>query len=371
MRQLHDLQCHQAICCAQCPCVYTQVIWIDAEDTVASSTASASRARPMLHPPKPPAPAILPPNKDANPAPAADTINVNKTVHPNAAGSSAHATATASQPTDNLPSDVTMSDATAAASSEQPDSIPSSKPQSSLMGADHTAGPFAATTVGNGVNVVGRGNVPQGKDLGVIGGASGKLSDAPGLLLGGPVAAAPVQRAVDSSTHAASTAVGLPVSASWQGKARLDQAAGSDSQEGKKTDGELAAQTGPVSPGGSLGSGVQGKKRKVPEATGGFLTPCVMLFTCMHARLLAAFSLSCSLLVSSFWKPVCHVKICGCTLLLCCFAVSPVQKPICHVYTCKTVGCLLLLSFSPMSTFQKPILKQVAGKQTVLQPAWC
>ncbi len=285
MRQLQDLQCHHAICCLQCPCVYTQVIWIEAEDTVASSTASASITRPMLQPPKPSAPATLPPSKGPNPAPTTDTINVNKTVHPNAAGTSAHATATASLPTDNLPGDVTMSDATAAASSEQPDSIPSSNPQSDLVGADHTAGPFAATTVGNSAQVVGMANVPQGKDLGVIGEADGKLSETLGLLSGVPASAAPLHRAVDNSTHAASTAVELPVSASWQGKARLDQAAGSDSQEGKKNNGQLAAQTRLVSPGGFLGSVGQGKKRKVPEATGGFWTPRRMLFTAMHARL--------------------------------------------------------------------------------------
>jgi len=255
---------------------------------VASSTASASSARPMLHPPKPSAPATLPPNKDATPAPTTDTINVNKTVNPNAAGTSAHATATASLPADDLPSDAAMSDATAAASSEQPDSIPSSNPQSNPVGADHTAGAFAARTVGNSANVVGRDNVPQGKDLGVIGEASGKLSETPGLLSGVPAPAAPLQRALDSSTHAASTAVGLPVNLNWEGKARLDQAAGSGSQ-GKKNDGELAAQTGPVSPGGSPASVVQGKKRKVPEATGGFLTPRLMFSTSMDARLLAAF----------------------------------------------------------------------------------
>jgi len=244
----------------------------------------------MLHPPKPSAPATLHPNKDATPAPTTGTINVNKTVHPNAAGTSAHATATASQPTDNLPSDVTMRDAAAAASSEQPGSIPSSNPQSSLVGADHAAGPFAATTVGNSAQVVGRNNGPQGKALGVIGGASGKLSEAPGLLSGVSASEAPLQRDVDSSTHAASTAMGLPVSASWQGKARLDQAAGSGSQEGKKNNGELAAQTGPMSLGGSLGSVGQGKKRKVPEATGGILALHWMLSISMHARLLAAFS---------------------------------------------------------------------------------
>ena len=244
----------------------------------------------MLDPPKPPAPATLPPKQAANPAPTTETISVNKTVHPNAAGTSAGATTTASQPTDNLPSDVTMSDAIAAASSEQLDSIPSSNLQSNLVGADHTAGPFAARTVGNSANVVGRDNAPQGRDLGMIGEASGKLSETPGLLSGVPASAAPLQGALDSSTHAASTAMGLPVSASWQDKARLDQAAGSDSQDEKKNDGELAAQTGPVSPGGSLGSEVQGKKRKGPEATGGFLTPYSMLFTCMHARLLTAHS---------------------------------------------------------------------------------
>ncbi|KAL0045181.1 hypothetical protein WJX82_011267 [Trebouxia sp. C0006] len=247
-----DWWCPQCVCavCGQAhfesrplPATAKQVIWIEAEDTVASSTASASNTRPMLHLPKPPAPATLSPKQDANPAPTTETISVNNTVHPNAAGTSA------------------------ATTSEQPDSIPSSNPQSNLVGADHTTAPFAATAVGNSANVVGRDNVPKGKDLGVIGEASGNLSETPGLLSGVPASAAPLQRALDSSTHAASTAMGLPVSASWQGKARLDQAAGSGSREGKKNHGELAAQTGPVSPGGSLGSRVQGKKRKVPEAT--------------------------------------------------------------------------------------------------------
>ena len=275
---------------------------MDAADTAASSTASASSARPMLHPPKPSAPATLPPNKGATPAPT--TFNVNKTVHPTAVDTSAHAAATASLPADVVPSDAAMSVAAAAASSEQPESIPSSDPQSNLVGADHTAGPFAATTVGSSANAAGRDNVPQGKDLPQLGVVSGKLSDAPGLLSGVPVSAAPLQRALASSAHGASTAVGLPVNASWQGKARLDQAAGS--QPGKKNAGELAAQTGPMSPGASPASVVQGKKRKVPEATGGFLTTCVML---IHARKTAGCILFLWFFaVSSFWKPFCHVK---------------------------------------------------------------
>ncbi|DBB07124.1 TPA: hypothetical protein ACH3X1_011698 [Trebouxia sp. C0004] len=272
-----DWWCPQCVCavCGQAhfesqaqPTTAKQVIWIDAEDTVASSTASASSARPMLQPPKPSAPAILPPNKDATPASITDAIVVNKTIHPDAAGTSAPASTTASQPTDDLPSDAAMSDATAAASSEQPDSVPTTTPHSDLVGADHTTGPFATTTVSNSAIVVGRDDGQQGKYLGVIGEVSGKLSDTPGLPSGVPVSRAPLQGALDSSTHTASTTMGLPVNASWQGKARLDQAAASGSQEGKKNDGELAAQTGPVLPGGSLGSVLQGKKRKVTEATG-------------------------------------------------------------------------------------------------------
>ena len=320
----------------------------------------------MLHPPKPPAPATLSPKQDANPAPTTETISVNNTVHPNAAGTSACATATVSQPTDNQPSDVTMSDAAAATTSEQPDSIPSSNPQSNLVGADHTTAPFAATAVGNSANVVGRDNVPKGKDLGVIGEASGNLSETPGLLSGVPASAAPLQRALDSSTHAASTAMGLPVSASWQGKARLDQAAGSGSQEGKKNHGELAAQTGPVSPGGSLGSGVQGKKRKVPEATSGFLTPCVMLSKCMHACKTAGCILFLLFFaMASFWKLICHyVKISGCTLLLCFLAGSSVQKLICHVHTSKPVGCLLSCYLSAVPTLQMPVFIGTVGTCT-------
>ena len=329
------------------PCVHTQVIWMDAADTVASSTASASSARPMLHPPKPSAPATLPPNKGATPAPT--TINVNKTVHPNAVDTSAHAAATANLPADDVPSDAAMSVAAAAASSEQPESIPSSDPQSNLVGADHTAGPFAATTVDSSANAAGRDNVPQGKDLpqlGVIGVVSGKLSDAPGLLSGVPVLAAPLQRALVSSTHGASTTVELPVNASWQGRARLDQAAGS--QQGKTNAGELAAQTGPMSPGGSPASVVQGKKRKVPEATGGLLITCVMF---VHACKTAGCMLFLWFFaVSSFWKPFCHIKTFDCTVFLCFSAVSLLQKPICHVYTPKTVGCLPLLSFSALPT---------------------
>ena len=301
----------------------------------------------MLHPPEPSAPATLPPNKGATPAPT--TINVNKTVHPTAVDTSAHAAATASLPADDVPSDAAMSVAAAAASSEQPESIPSSDPQSNLVGADHTAGPFAATTVDSSANAAGRDNVPQGKDLpqlGVIGVVSGKLSDAPGLLSGVPVLAAPLQRALLSSTHGASTTVELPVNASWQGRARLDQAAGS--QQGKTDAGELAAQTGPMSPGGSPASVVQGKKRKVPEATGGLLITCVMF---VHARKTAGCMLFLWFFaVSSFWKPFCHIKTFDCTVFLCFSAVSLLQKPTCHVYTPKTVGCLPLLSFSALPT---------------------
>ncbi|KAL0028293.1 hypothetical protein WJX79_007931 [Trebouxia sp. C0005] len=136
------------------PATAKQVIWIDAEDTVASSTASASSARPMLHPPKPSAPATLPSNTNATPAPTTDAMDVNRT------------------------------------------------------------------------------------------------------------------RALGSSTYAASTATGLPVNVSLQGKAVPDQAAGSGPQDRRKNGGELVAQTGPMSLGGSPGSVVQEKKRKVPEATG-------------------------------------------------------------------------------------------------------
>ena len=223
----------------------------------------------MLHPPKTSAPATFPPNKDVTPAPTTDVIDVIKTIHPDAAGTSAHATA-ASQPAEDLPSNAAISDATAAASSEQPDSLPSTNSYSNLVRADHTAGPFAATTVGNNATIFGKDDAPQGKELGLIGEPSGKLSDTPGLLSGVPASAAALQGPLDSSTRAASTAMALPVSASWQGKARLDQAVGSGSQEGKKNDGELAAQTWPASPGGSLGRVVQRKKRKVPEAAGGF-----------------------------------------------------------------------------------------------------
>ncbi|KAA6429564.1 MAG: hypothetical protein FRX49_00002, partial [Trebouxia sp. A1-2] len=169
-----DWWCPHCVCavCGQAhfesralPATAKQVIWIDAEDTVASSTASASSARPMLHPPKPSAPATLPSNTNATPAPTTDAMDVNRTVHPDAADTSADATATSSQPIDHVPSDAAMSDATAAAGSEQPESVPSTNPHSNLVGADHITGPFAARTVGSRP-AVGRDNVPQGKDLG-------------------------------------------------------------------------------------------------------------------------------------------------------------------------------------------------------------
>ncbi len=291
----------------------------------------------MLHPPKPSALATLPPNKDATPASVTGAVIVHKTIHPNAAESTAHATATAtaavSLPTEDLPSDAAMSDATAAASSEQPDSIPSTNPQSNLVGADHITGPFAASTVGNSANVVGSDDGPQGKDLGVIGKVSGKLSDT-GLLSGVPASAAALQGALDSSTHAARTEMGLPINVSWQGKARLDQAAGSGSQEGKKNDGQLAAQTGPVSLEGSLASMLQGKKRKVPEATGGFLAPRLMTSTSRDCWLYSPPLNFCCVIILEADLPCQNLWLHTLPLFLCHVVSAEANLPCPHIQDC-------------------------------------
>lgn len=296
----------------------------------------------MLHPPKPSAPATLPSNTNATPAPTTDAMDVNRTVHPDAADTSADATATSSQPIDHVPSDAAMSDATAAAGSEQPESVPSTNPHSNLVGADHITGPFAARTVGSRP-AVGRDNVPQGKDLGVIGEISGKMSDAPGLLSRVPASAAPLQRALGSSTYAASTATGLPVNVSLQGKAVPDQAAGSGPQDRRKNGGELVAQTGPMSLGGSPGSVVQEKKRKVPEATGDFLTPHVVflhpLQDCwLHSLPLVpccVIILEANLPCQDFWL---HIL----PLFLCWVISAEANLPCLHIQDCWLLDPLLL-----------------------------